>query len=133
MGFDVALELSTFKFDELDENMLVKIESNTVLSKSICALNIFSFTLKVPSFAVLTPNSERYTLSLAYPTIGPVIIELMFLTIFLTAIFLDNGPASVVCEPGFVNSLSVVLVLFIMQQNLLMMPKPIPYLFPKKS
>ncbi len=68
--------------------------------------------VSVPSISVLTPNSDRYKSLSPYPTIAPVVIELILLTIFLTAIFLDNGPASTVSDPCLVSSFKVVRVLF---------------------
>ena len=48
--------------------------------------------VKVPSFSVLTPNSDKYKGSVPKPCIGPVVIELSLFFIVLTATFLAKGP-----------------------------------------
>ena len=56
----MPVELSTVKNSELDENIDVKIESKTFELVSNFELNVLSFKERVPSWFVLTPNSDRY-------------------------------------------------------------------------
>ena len=49
VGFEVAEDFSTFKNVELEENIVLKIESKTFELVSNCALNVVSFKDKVPS------------------------------------------------------------------------------------
>ena len=72
-------------------------------------MKVSLLTDKVPSLSVLTPNSDKYRLSLPKPFIGPVVRDNSLSLIEFTVMLLYKGPSSTVSDPCLVKLFNDVL------------------------
>ena len=75
----------------------MKIALKTEVFSSNLVLNVCSFSVKVPSWFVETPNSAKYLSDVSKPIIGPVIILLiLFFIVFTMTLFWRGAFSSLI-------------------------------------